>query len=382
VSLGAVIAVWPISSYTFGIISLVGPLTTFLISPALTPIIIFGSLSALVGLVNPPIAQFIGWIAWLFLSYMIVIVVSFAVLPAAFIKNKPFDSIFIWIYYFLFLLLINLKTGLNIINNLFSKFRSRFSDWGYSAEKTIGSRVKYIIPPLLIITILTSIGCTSLPENNLKVSFLNVGEGDSILIQSNGQNILIDGGPSGQAVCQELGNMLPFWERKIDLLILSHPHLDHLTGLLEVMKRYQIGKVLASPLSSDLPAYQEFLQISKKQKIEYLTAISGQIIMLSNGAILEILNPSDNIDTDSAVDMDEYSLVISLSYGSHSLLLTSDIGSKTESLLLRERLVQSVDILKIAHHGSGNSSSAPFLKAVGFFYRSHIGRCKQPIWSS
>ncbi len=361
VSLGAVIAVWPISSYTFGIISLVGPVTTFLISPALTPIIIFGSLTAFVGLFNLAIAQAIGWVAWLFLSYMIVIAVSFAALPSAFIKNNPFDYRFIWLYYVLFLLFINLKTALNKLHALFGTIKFNLSNWSNSVGEIIGSRSKYIIPPLLIITILTSLACTSLPENNLQVSFLDVGEGDAILIQANGQNILIDGGPSGQTVCQELGKLLPFWERKIDLLILSHPHLDHLTGLLEVMKRYQIGKILASPLSSDLPSYQEFLQRAVENKIEYLIAKSGQQFMLSNGALLNILNPSDNIYTESSVEIDDCSLVMLLTYGDHSIFLTSDIGSKTESLLLRERLVKNTDILKIAHHGSATSSSASFL---------------------
>ncbi len=365
ISLGAVIAVWPVTAYTFGIISLVGPLTTFLLSPALTPIIIFGSLTAFVGLFSPAISQVIGWIAWLFLSYMVVVAGAFAILPAAYIRNKPFNTIFIWLYYALFILLINAKTVLpNFYHIAFKVIRSNLSGWSDSAAILLSKRAKYIMPPLLIIAILTSLAAVTLPDRNLQVSFLDVGEGESILIQSAGQHILIDGGPSGQRVCQELGNKLPFWDRKIDMLILTHPHLDHLSGLLEVLKRYQVKKVLASPTTSDLPAYQEWLQIVKEKRIEYFTAKAGQQIMLSNGAVLNILNPLEDINTVSQADPDENAVIARLSYGLQSILFTSDIGSETEIRLLRDRLVNNADILKIAHHGSGRSSSTTFLKAV------------------
>jgi competence protein ComEC len=364
VSLGAVIAVWPIGAYTFGIISFIGPLTTFLISPALIPIIIFGSLTAFVGLFNPVIAQIIAWIAWLFLSYMIVIAGAFATLPAAYLNNKPFNSIFLWFYYVVLLLVMNINNNGTKIKTWFKLIRFNLSHWSNSAGEMISNKAKYIMPPLFVIAILASLASTTLPDRNLKVSFLNVGEGEAILVQSSGQNILIDGGPGGQMVCQELGKLLPFYERKIDLLILSHPHLDHLNGLIEVMKRYQVGKILASPSSSDLPAYHEFLQLVKEKKIDYFTAISGQSLILSNGAVLDILNPPDTTDINSVSDLDQNSIVIFLTYGQHSFLLTSDIGSQTESLLIHDRLIKNADILKIPHHGSGTSSSNLFLKAV------------------
>jgi len=86
--------------------------------------------------------------------------------------------------------------------------------------------------------------------------------------------------------------------------------------------------------------------------------------MLSNGAVLDILNPPDTIGINSVSDLDENSIVTRLTYGQHSLLLTSDIGSQTESLLLHDRLIKNADILKIPHHGSGSSSSNLFLNAV------------------
>jgi competence protein ComEC len=365
VSLGAVIAIWPIISYTFGNISFIGPMATFLISPVLPPIIVFGSLTAITGLFSHALSQVIGWIAWLFLSYMVVIAGMFAVLPAAYLRNKPFDSIFLWLYYGFLLLLINIRAFFQKLRvDQVQKFRTSIMNWTESAGEVIGKRAKWIIPPLLITAILTSLAAVTMPESSLKVSFLDVGEGESILIQSGGQNILIDGGPSGQAVCSALGKKLPFWERKIDLVILTHPHLDHLTGLLEVLKRYDVEKVIDSPNISNLPPYQEWLNLIKSKNIEYITAQTGQKAILINGAVLEILSPPSSGNIDFKDDPDENAIVTRLTCGPHNLLFTSDIGSETETRLLRERLVKSSDILKIAHHGSDTSSSIAFLKAI------------------
>ena len=365
VSMGAVMVVWPIIAWHFQIISFVGPLTTFLISPVLTPIIIFGSLTAFAGLLSAVIAQIIGYVTWLFLSYMIVLAWAFAVLPLAYIRTSTFNSFIIWPYYALLLLLINGKTVFSKIEkHRLKEALAHSKDWSVSSGEMIGRKAKWIMTPLLIIAFLTSLAAVTMPERDIKVSFLNVGEGESILIQTEGQNILIDGGPSSQAVELELGKLLPFWERKIDLVILTHPHLDHLTGLLEVLKRYQVKKVLASPVPSDLPSYQEWLQLINSRNIEYKTAQSGQQIILSNGAILDILNPPGNVMADAAPDPDQNAIVARLSCGIHSILFTSDIGSETETRLLRERLVKDSDVLEIGHHGSNNSTSTMFLNSI------------------
>ena len=137
---------------------------------------------------------------------------------------------------------------------------------------------------------------------------------------------------------------------------------SHLTGLLEVLKRYRVERILASPVSSDLPVFKEWLQVAKSKNVEYITAQTGQQIMLNSGAILDILNPPWVPDSDA--DTDENAIVTRLSYGNHSILFTSDIGYTAETRIMRERLVRDSEILKIGHHGSNNSTSAGFLKVV------------------
>ena len=83
-----------------------------------------------------------------------------------------------------------------------------------------------------------------MPDDKLHISFLDVGEGDAILIQRGSQQVLVDGGPSPQELSVGLGDKMPFWDRTIELVILTHPHADHLTGLVEVLKRYKVEQVL------------------------------------------------------------------------------------------------------------------------------------------
>jgi len=218
VTLGAVIAVWPLVAYYFGIISLVGPLATFLALPALPGIIIIGVLAGGLGLIALAIAYPIGWLAWLFLSYMLLIVNGFAALPISSIEVGSVSPTLIWVYYLVLALTIWLNNNRHKLANLMPK-----ANWlksGATKSSSLVSRLpkRWIIPPLLVMAILVSVTAATMPDDNLHVSFLDVGEGDAILIQTPAhQDILVDGGPSPQAINLGLGKKLPFWDRTIDL---------------------------------------------------------------------------------------------------------------------------------------------------------------------
>ena len=95
--------------------------------------------------------------------------------------------------------------------------------------------------PLSVIAILVATAAVTMPDNQLHVSFLDVGQGDAILISQGNQQVLIDGGPSPQAINLELGKRMPFWDRTIEMIVLTHPDADHLAGLVEVLHRYHIS---------------------------------------------------------------------------------------------------------------------------------------------
>jgi competence protein ComEC len=365
VTLGATIAVWPLIAFNFNIVSLIGPLATFLIGPVLAPIILLGALAALLGIFLHPLGQFLGWILWVFLSYMLVLVKFLAGLPAAALNTGNIPLYLVQIYFLLLAIAIVITANWPKCSPVFKLFKEHLIPSMDNTARILAKVPrKYILIPLLLIALLTTSAAISMPDQYLHVSFLDVGEGDATLIQSAGQNILIDGGPSPQAIGKELSQKLPFWERTIDLVILSHPHLDHLAGLIEVINRYHVKAILAPEVVENTAAYKEWMNLIKSKNIPLSYAVRGQQIKLSNGAILEILNPQSSAIASDETDIENLGIVLKVAYGSRSWLLTADIFSETESLLVKERLGLSCDVLKVSHHGSKTSSSADFLRAA------------------
>jgi competence protein ComEC len=365
VTLGALIAVWPLIAFNFGIISLIGPLATFLIAPSLPLIIVLGALTAVIGLFSLPAASIVGWIAWIFLSYMLGAVNAFAVLPMAAINTDTIGGIFIRTYYGLLALAILIIANLSKLAKIFSGLTRKLKA-SVGVANTVINDVpkKWVVAPLLIIAILTSWAAVTLPDDNLHVSVLDVGEGDSILIKSGNQNVLIDGGPSPQAICAGLSNKMPFWDRNIHLMVLTHPHLDHLSGLIEVLHRYKVHEIMAPALSSDSPAYQEWFNLIQASGIKYIAAQAGQKVVLRDGAVLDILNSSDAPPGDPESGLENSGIVARLSLNKVSFLFTADIGQEGEARLVNRRANMACTVLKVAHHGSSTSTTPDFLNAA------------------
>ena len=367
VTLAATIAVWPVIAHYFGIISLIGPLATFLTLPALPGIIATGALAGLVGLFALPLAQGIGWLAWLFLSYLLLIVTGFASLP---ISSLPVGSVApapLVVYYSVLAAAIWLGSN----RRRLSPQMSRATTW-VKAEVSKSSELfsqlpkKWVIAPLLVLAILASATAATMPDDNLHISFLNVGEGDAILIQKGNQQVLVDGGPGSQDVTLGLGDKMPFWDRTIELVILTHPHADHLSGLVEVLQRYKVEQVLYSDLDYELPLYDEWLRLIKEKGIKCATAQARQQIDLGEGIVIRVLNPQTPKITGTEPDLDtdienNGSMVLRLSLSRVSFLLTADIQQAAEFELVAERADLASTVLKVAHHGSKTSTTPEFL---------------------
>jgi len=354
VTLAALIMVWPAVSYYFGIISIVGPLATFLSLPALPGIIIAGALTGGLGLIALPVAQVVGWLAWLFLSYLLLVVSTLAATPLSFIEVSPFSPAWIWLYYLA--LAVAIFLGRRRFSSLLSQLKS---GGGRSIALLSQLPKKWALPPLVLAAALVSVAAATLPDDKLHVSFLDVGQGDAILIRQGSQQVLIDGGPSPQAINLELGEQMPFWDRTIELVVLTHPDHDHLAGLVEILKRFQVRKVLYPDLSYDSPLYAEWLKLIAEKKISYTLAQAGQQIDLGDGVIIEVLNPRQAHSTSE--DVDNNSVVLRLNAGRVSFLLTGDIGMEAELELIAGRALKASTVLKVAHHGSATSTSPQFL---------------------
>ncbi len=362
-TLAAIIAVWPLVAYYFGIISLVGPLATFLILPALPAIIIAGALTGGLGFIALPIAQAAGWLTWLFLSYMLLVVSGLAAASLSFIEVGSVDITLIWAYYLIIATAIFLgrKKAVNPMPKVTAQLKS-----GVNKSFNLVTRLpkKWVIPPLLVVAILISSTVATMPDDNLHVSFLDVGQGDAILIQQGKQQILIDGGPSPQAINLRLADKMPFWDRTIDLLVLTHPDYDHLAGLVEVLRRFQVSQVLYPDPDYPSPIYDEWINLINTKKIKSTIARAGQQIDLGTDTVIKILHPRASPLAGTESDMDNNSVVLLVSMGNVSFLLTADIGKEAEYELVGQRADLTSTVLKVAHHGSDTSTTAEFLAVV------------------
>jgi len=201
-------------------------------------------------------------------------------------------------------------------------------------------------------------------QSRLEVSFLDVGQGDSTLIRTPfGQNILIDGGPD-DSVVYGLSQELPWWDRTIDLVILTHPHDDHVFGLIDVLERYRVKKVLYTGALHSSPGYIAWLELIRDKKIPLAIIRGQQRINLGDGCYLDILYPNEDFVNKEVEELNNTSIVTKLVYGETSFLFTGDAEAELENKLLELGIDISANVLKVAHHGSDTSSRADFLVAV------------------
>jgi len=365
-TLAAIVAVAPLIAYNFGVVSLVGLPATFFSLLALPFIIVTAALVAFVGLFALLAAQILGWLAWLFLSYFVFLVQGFDALPYSSLEVATISTWHIWGYY---AILAGVIASLNYRNQL-ADFSSRLTSGIRKVAQGIpkprlGFSMKWLVLPLLVVAILVWSVALTTPDDKLHVSFLDVGQGDAILIQTpNGQNILIDGGPDPQKINLELSKKLPFWDRTIDLVVCTQPQADHVTGLVEVLQRYKVKQVLDPGIPYETSIYQEWLRLIEHKGIEHNVARAGQEIDLGNGINLEVLNPPESLFEGTSHDVDNNGVVLRLSWGQLSFLFTADIREEVEFELIGQRANLKSTVLKVAHHGSKTSTTSQLLAAV------------------
>lgn len=194
---------------------------------------------------------------------------------------------------------------------------------------------------------------------NLELVFFDVGQGDSIFIETpQGHQVLIDGGPSGEGILEKLSGVMPFWDRSLDLVVLTHPDYDHLRGLLDVLDRYEVENILWTGAVKETNTFEKWLEELEAENSDVFIAERGQVIKASS-ALFYIFHPFENLEGVSAENnSNETSVVAKLVFGENSFLLTGDIMREQEQdLLARSDSAVSLaaDILKVPHHGSKNS---------------------------
>ena len=299
-----------------------------------------------------------GALAWLPLSYILGIVEGLAQIPQAVLRLDSVAGPLVWAYYggaaaaALFIGLRQYRSG--------SRLLDRAVRWSPRPRVRAATLLGLAAVVLLIWAV-----NLSLPDGKLRVAFLDVGQGDAIFIQGpNGEQALIDGGPDPRLALRALGERMPFWDRTLDLVVLTHHDEDHLAGLPEVLRRYRVAAVLDNPYPKDSAAAMEWKATLQRENTTVVEAQEGQVVRLGNDLIIEVLNPPDPPMGGTPSDANNNSTVLRLRYGDVSFLLTGDVHGDAELSMIGRNLNMESTVLKVAHHGSGSSTSQAFLDYV------------------
>ena len=372
VSAAASLATWPLVAANFGQVALLGVPVSLLTVPAMAPLIVATLAAAVGGLVFAPLGVLLGWVAAAPTTWVIGVVSAF---PSWTVEadwvGRPL--LLAW-YGGLGLALLAAQPGRTrrwrqVLTGVPARLRALTQGGGASASGGTGSRTlpsPYItIPATVALAVAAALLWARLaggPDGYLHVHFLDIGQGDSILVATpSGQQALIDGGPDGDRVSQALSDTLPGGDRSLDLVVMTHLDSDHSRGLLEALDRYTVGAVLSGPQLPGNEMQAQWKQHLQKHNITPIEVSAGYVIELGDGVELHVLNPARNRLFE---DFNNDSIVLRLTYGDVSFLLTADIEEEAEERISQSRAELHSTVLKVAHHGSNTSTTPRFLDAV------------------
>jgi competence protein ComEC len=209
------------------------------------------------------------------------------------------------------------------------------------------------------------------PDGSIHIIVLDVGQGDSILLEGDrGSRILIDGGPDAKVLMTDLDRYIPTWDRRLDAVVLTHPHDDHVAGLVAVVQRYRVGRAFESGWPSESAAYRAWKSALAARSVPVERLATGETLQLDD-ATLRVLWPDDGRIRPAYLDpaatdnrkTNDASIVLLGEFEGRKFLLTGDAEDDVDPVLL-SRGLPAVDVLKVAHHGSATASSDVLLATV------------------
>ncbi len=329
-----------------GRLSLISLLTNLLILPVQPPIMLLGGLATLAGMLWLPLGQIVSWLVWM--------VELTASLPYASLDLGGFP---LWL---LAVMYTAIAAGIWWANR---PTEEKETIPHFHLPEIGSTTTRLWVGGAGVVALLAWLAVATLPDGRLHVAFLDVGQGDAILVTTpDGRQLLIDGGPSATDLNWRLGQEMPFWDRKLELVVNTHPDNDHLGGLVSLLERYRVEQALVSDLAIDSQLYQEWDKELAEAELTPVIGQAGQQLELGGGVTATVLNPgpaSAGLD-----DPNDHSVVLHLQFGQISFLLPGDIEAPVEQKLVASGVLLTATVLKSPHHGSRTSSSEPFLAAV------------------
>ena len=348
-TVAAMITTLPLMVYHFGSFTPWSLVSNLLVLPVQPAVMYLGASATLVGLVWLPLGRLVGWAAWLFLTYTIRAVEFTAKWVDTAAPVRALHPAMLLAYGGALLLFAHRPP-----RALFSAVA-----WKRFLRRPVVRRASF--SALFIAAVLVWSTVAGLPDGKLHVAFLDVGQGDAILVTTPaGRRLLIDGGPSPSALLDALGRRMPFWERRIDLILLTHPHDDHLRGLLDLPERYDIGLVLLSDVEHDSGVHGQWQESLRVAGLPTLVVQQPWQIEFGDGPVMEVVPPaSPNPDS-----LDDTSLVSRLVWQQARFLFTGDLEAEGLLKLSDEGWPLDCTVLKVPHHGSSEAVSPELLSAT------------------
>ena len=369
VTLAATVATAPLIALYFGRIPIVGMPATLLTLPVLPLSLGAHGVTAVVGLVSEHASIPFGWLAWGLSAYITSVVGLFARVPAASVDLGRAAPLLVWSFYAVF-------SALAILGYIGPSF-ARWTLWTRSITEKIQTEnawprnvwemsLPWQVPTIVVvIAVLMWAAVLYTPSGTLKVVFADVGQGDMTVITTpGGHRIVVDGGPDGVQAAGVLDNETPFWDRNVDLVVLTHPHADHVSGLTEIARRYRIERILERRQDFESAEYADWTKLAQATDAEILQAMPGMSLSFDDGVHVQVLGPPDPLLAGTDSDVDNGSVVVKVVYGTVEFLITGDLFHEGESWILRSAQPIASDVLKVGHHGSRTSTSVEFLRAV------------------
>jgi len=356
VSLAANVMTMPLILLYFDRFSVVGLLTNLLIVPVQPMIMLAGFLGVLAGAVGLGwIARLLLWLPYVGLVWTVGVVQWTASFPGANRWLFGFGPAWLAATYGAIFVLRWRTTVIGACRRLWVWLQR---DWWTSLIVPTATSV------LGVAAILIWWAALSQPDGRLHVWFLDVGQGDGILIQTpSGRQVLVDGGAKPQRLFSELAAVMPFWDRTIDLVVLTHPDADHMAAQAEAPTRFAIDTAWDTAAGQANQHGEPWRARMREAGVAVQVQSAGGWVDLGDGATLWVLGPPAAGFTGEKVDNDN-SLVTKLVYGNLSVLFTGDAGSLAEQALLATHAPLTAIVLKVGHHGSQTSTSPAFVRAV------------------
>ncbi|MEK7632417.1 MAG: ComEC/Rec2 family competence protein [Patescibacteria group bacterium] len=363
-TLAATISTLPITLVSFGSLSVVAPFVNMLVLPFIPFAMAFGAGSILVSSIVPQIGVWIALPAWTALASMTGIIGAFARIPFASVPIPPSIAVIIS--------MIGLATVASIIRKLHPAFERDLDSWHWE-------HIRFMIGAFVLLFII-NIGIIGIRgerwnTKGVHVWVFDVGQGDGIYLDGADRDIVIDGGPTRFGMLEKLATVRFPWERHLDVVIATHPHADHIIGLIGLIGSYSVDEILNNGMTYSAPSAEAFTDISppyegaRRAEAGEESVVGGgreiahQGISWSLGpdSILQILWPPDATTDIVADNVHARSIVALLTVGEKKMLFTGDAEAEIEAQLGN---IGHVDILKVGHHGSDTSSGLDFLEIL------------------